>query len=133
MGGAQIAKRTVAALPQLALGEVHGDAAHLEALGANLNRLLAARQLHIHGRGERRALDGQDEAATGVAAGDLAGGRVGLLLPVPRYLSAVDGEVGGGVDRVVGTGAAQGLLDLSAALADSVSDGALYPLGAFAE
>src|SRR6185503_1965148 len=123
----------VAPPPQLALGEAHGDAAHLEAPGLERDRLLAGGQPDGHRCREIRAFDRQDEAAARIAARNLAAGRVDLLLPRAVDLRAPDAELGRAVDAVVGAGAAQGLPDLGAALADLVPDGALDLLFAFAE
>src|SRR4029453_13640216 len=109
---------SVARRPQLALGQAHGDAAHVEAPGVDGDRLFAAGDADVHSRREIRALDRQNEGAAGVAARDLAGGRVGFLLPVAGDLRVADGELGGGVDAVVGAGAAHDLLDLGAAVAN---------------
>ena len=83
-------KSATASLRRLsALREVHGDAAHVEALGCDGDRLLAARQSDVHRRREVGALDRQHEAAAGVAARHVAGGRVGLLLPVAGDLRSL--------------------------------------------
>src|SRR5262249_9010176 len=107
-----------------AFAEADRDLGHLEAFGRDADRLLAVRHADVHRRREIGALDRQHEAGTGVAAADLAGGRIGLLLPAAGHLSTLDLELGQRVDGIIGTGAAHTLAHLSATVGALVGDGA---------